>query len=366
MKSRQQIMRFRSFWSFQITGWITYGLIYYLHLLMFEKNYVREMLFVSLMIAVGLVLTSLLRFVYRKININSVTLLTLISSVIFISIFTANLWFWGSRIIWLAFMNIPFNKLLEARTLVFFYMIFWESLVIFGWSGLYYTLKFWLEREEQQRRMEQANSLAQQAQLQMLRYQINPHFLFNSLHSIRALIAENKQEAKSMVTELAEFLRFSLLSKEQTLIPLNKEIEALKHYYYIEKKRFDNKLEMQFDIEPEASDYPMLSFILHPLVENVITYGLQSGSKSLRIFISASLQNEALQLEVSSNSVWIPAPMLANPDYVEIDPELKHIEERLRHAYNGKARFEVVQEDEHLRFTIQIKSAGVLERVETV
>ena len=133
-----------------------------------------------------------------------------------------------------------------------------------GWSALYFGIKFLQNWQLQQERTEKAHVLAQTAQLQMLRYRINPHFLFNSLNSIRALIGENRQSAKALVTELSEVLRYSLLSKNYHDVPLKNEIEALQHYFAVEKIRYEDKLEVTYEIDQEAWDYPVLSFLLHP------------------------------------------------------------------------------------------------------
>jgi LytS/YehU family sensor histidine kinase len=88
---------------------------------------------------------------------------------------------------------------------------------------------------------------------------MNPHFLFNVLNSIRALISENKAAAKSMVTELSEYLRYSLVSKNHENVPFKDEIESIRHYFNIQNMRYENKLDVSFEIDPAAED-PMVSF----------------------------------------------------------------------------------------------------------
>ena len=100
----------------------------------------------------------------------------------------------------------------------------------------------------------------------MLRYQLNPHFLFNALNSLRALVDEDEKNARQMVTELSEFLRYSLISKDLNNVPLKKEIEAIRNYLAIEKKRYEEKLEVVINIDPSTESCYLPSFLIHPVV----------------------------------------------------------------------------------------------------
>jgi len=176
-------------------------------------------------------------------------------------------------------------------------VISWIAPLI-GWSALYFGIKFWQEWMIQKEKTEKANVLAQTAQLQMLRYRMNPHFLFNALNSIRALISENKLFAKRMVTELSEYLRYSLVSRNYQNVPLKDEIESIRHYFEIQKIRYEDKLGVSFDIDPSAEEYPIMSFLIHPLVENAVQYGMRTSSMPLKIRIKAELFEKNLLIEV--------------------------------------------------------------------
>ena len=110
-------------------------------------------------------------------------------------------------------------------------------------------IKFWLEWTEQKKQTEQAILLAQSAQLQMLRYQVNPHFLFNSLSSLRALVRINQKKAEEMILQISKFLRYSLVTKKNNQVLLGEELEAIGHYFDIERVRFEDKLQIQLDID---------------------------------------------------------------------------------------------------------------------
>jgi len=174
-----------------------------------------------------------------------------------------------------------------------------------GWSILYFGIKIWIDWDNERLRAEKASILAQKAQLQLLRYQVNPHFLFNSLNSIRALVDEDQHNAKLMITELSEFLRYSLMSKNLYEIKLKDEIGAISHYISIEKKRYEEKLEIEFDIDPEIECVPILGFLIHPLVENAVKYGMQTSAMPLKITIRAKRLNGRLKIEVINSGNWV-------------------------------------------------------------
>ena len=138
---------------------------------------------------------------------------------------------WNYQLLWV--FSEKFSYKLAYLTL----MALLNLTIPFGWSILYFGIKYGNEWILEKERADKANLLAQSAQLQMLRYQLNPHFLFNSLNSIRALINEDQKASKEMVTELAEFLRYSLTSKDFANVPLREEIEAIQHYLSLEKKK---------------------------------------------------------------------------------------------------------------------------------
>lgn len=117
--------------------------------------------------------------------------------------------------------------------------------------------------------------MAHQAQLKMLRYQRNPHFLFNTLNAISTLILDNKKHiANNMVTHLSRFLRYSLDNDPMQKITLEQEVDALNLYLNIEKIRFDDRLTLEFLVEEEAAQALIPSMLLQPLVENSIKYAV--------------------------------------------------------------------------------------------
>ena len=144
--------------------------------------------------------------------------------------------------------------------------------VMLCWSGLYFGIKYYQQLQQQTEQTLKATAAAHQAQLKMLRYQLNPHFLFNTLNAISTLILEKQTEnANRMVTRLSSFLRYSLDNDPMQKITLDQEIAALKLYLDIEKVRFEDHLGLELDIGEEASKALIPSLLLQPLVETKVT-----------------------------------------------------------------------------------------------
>jgi two-component sensor histidine kinase len=173
-----------------------------------------------------------------------------------------------------------FKRLLVTYTIS---NIFKYWIVVLGHLGWHYYKAF-RERERQ------ASALATelvQARLQALRMQINPHFLFNTLNTISALIRENPDAADRMIVRLSELLRRTLDRGDVQEVPLREEIEFLKSYLEIEQMRFSDRLAVTYDIEPKANDLFVPHLILQPLVENALRHGIMPREEAGRIEISA-------------------------------------------------------------------------------
>ena len=144
--------------------------------------------------------------------------------------------------------------------------------------------------------------MAHEAQLKMLRYQLNPHFLFNTLNAISTLIlVEENKDANQMVARLSEFLRYTLNTDPIKKVPLEQEIHALNLYLEIEKVRFDERLSIDVDMTDEAKQALVPSLILQPLIENSIKYAIAHMSEGGKLEIKAQVFANELLLEVGDN-----------------------------------------------------------------
>jgi signal transduction histidine kinase len=177
-----------------------------------------------------------------------------------------------------------------------------------------------------------------QAQLQSLKLQLQPHFLFNTLNTITALIGTDPQAAERMVSGLSELLRLSLRNAGEQEVPLGRELEVLEHYLEIQQIRFPDRLGVTFAVDPEVRQALVPNFILQPLVENAIRHGISPRATPGRIEVGAVRRDGVLALRVSDDGVGLhPAAGVRRGEGIG----LSNTEARLRHLYGPRHRFEL-------------------------
>ncbi|MBN1781508.1 histidine kinase [bacterium] len=297
-----------TFWRIQICGWGLYGLLYFVHMILFREIRPMDVFRVILVIITGFLISCGMRQVYRRLASRSQSILVLSLTTLGCSFVAANIWVWGFQMLWgtIAYGWPDWNKMLRDHAVTkMIVTVFFNTVLLTSWSALYFTIKFWRAWNDQKERARMAREQTQKAQLQMIHYQLNPHFLFNALNAIRALIGENRQNAKQMITELSEFLRYSLISKDQSVVPLHYELEAIRHYFSIEKRRYEDKLKVHYDVDPVTESCPVISFLLYPLAENAIKYGLKTSALPLRIRLRTEMRGSTLYVEIANTGRWI-------------------------------------------------------------
>lgn len=209
------------------------------------------------------------------------------------------------------------------------------SLFYFTWLLGYFTITNHFKLLRESLALAEAQAQFNHSQLAMLRYQINPHFLFNSLNSISSLILQEETEkAEDMIGNLSRFLRFSLDNDERIKVPLREEIDIIKEYLAIEKIRFADRMEVDYFIDGEAMDCLVPSLILQPAIENAIKYVIAPGKKRRKISIRAARTASRLEFEIFDNGPGFPEP---KTDRLGIG--LKNISERIHTIYGSTGTF---------------------------
>jgi sensor histidine kinase YesM len=182
--------------------------------------------------------------------------------------------------------------------------ILFLSVPLFAWSFLYFGYRLVADLNAEKTKYQTTLLQAKEAELHMLRYQINPHFLFNSLNSIQALMYRNTAQADEMLTEFSEFLRYTLENKDDVHVSLGHEIEMISKYLYIEKIRHQEKLSYTIDVSENTREIKVLSFLLQPLVENALKHGSKSAEGVLRIHIKTLKANGHLLIRILNSGPW--------------------------------------------------------------
>lgn len=332
----QLLQRFRQreyqFWLLQLIGWTGWMSMFAVRDMYWGQPLERIQLLLGDAI-VGAMLTTILRYVYRYVWEKHWAVRVV--AILVASGILAPLWqgFKNGYQFW--YYN-DFDAVKEYGIEAYFSNWIGYSYWLFlAWSGLYFGIKFYQLLEEERRRTVRAESMAHQAQLRMLRYQLNPHFLFNTLNAISTLILEKENDtANRMVSKLSNFLRYSLDKDPMQKVDLAHELSTMKLYLEIEQVRFDERLRIDIDVTPEARTAMVPSLLLQPLVENSIKYAVANRESGGLIAIKAEVIDGRLRLEVSDDGPGIEFVEGKKPLFNGVG--LANTRERLQELYNSE------------------------------
>ena len=173
--------------------------------------------------------------------------------------------------------------------------------LLFCWSSLYFSIKQWHSASHERERLLRAEAEVREARLQALRYQLNPHFLFNSLNAVSTLVLDGEASAATkMLSQIGDFLRTSL--NDQALeSPLSEEMAFTEQYIAIEKTRLGDRLKVELTISPETLDAMVPGMLLQPLVENAVRHGVASVTEGGKIAIESGLHEGRLRIIVRNS-----------------------------------------------------------------
>jgi signal transduction histidine kinase len=184
---------------------------------------------------------------------------------------------------------------------------------------------------------------ASQAQLQALKMQLHPHFLFNALHAISALVHKDPDAADKMIARLGDFLRLTLDASATQEVPLRRELEFLNCYLEIERVRFNDRLTTSLEVDPQVLDCRVPNLILQPLVENAIRHGVSQRTSPGHVRVRAGRRGDALCLQVSDNGAGLSQQPLARPA-AKGGVGLSNTRARLQQLYGSGYRFELADD----------------------
>lgn len=334
------------FWSLHVLGWSGYGVSQYVGAMLYGKP-VAYVQYIAVAAMSGCVLSAPLRYICRWLWKRPPAVM----------IVGAILAAWGTACVLRVIMNwfyrtyVDFEWRIEHWT-EYFSGAMSSTYLLACWIGLYFGFKYYESLQSQRIATLRATSLAQEAQLKMLRYQLNPHFLFNTLNAISTLILdERNRTANDAVTGLSEFLRYTLDQDPMKKVTVSQEIDALNLYLNIEKMRFGDRLRLRYAIEERAAGMLMPSLLLQPLIENAIKYAIAPRERGGEIRIGAHLTGGMLQLEVADDGPgMIDTTRLANGRGVGI----RNTRERLQVLYGERGTVSVSNTDPGLRVALTL------------
>ena len=330
--------RTRLFWVLHSVGWAGYVLAAYLGALAHEKP---DRFFIVILgtAVLGFALTLVMRTAFRALWPRS-------PGQIAVGIITIC---YGFALIWRFIQNQLYWEIIKggwrsSHWADYFGGVLGSFYILLCWTGLYFGIKYYQQLQDQTEQTLKATAAAHQAQLKMLRYQLNPHFLFNTLNAISTLILDSRNElANQSVTRLSRFLRYTLDNDPMKRVTLSKELEALDLYLGIERVRFGERLTIVRDVEGAALDALVPSLILQPLIENAIKYAVTPREEGGVLTISARRQAGHLVLSLADDGPGLGAASPGGNGNHGVG--LRNTRERLRQLYGDDQAFTLAPND---------------------
>ena len=333
----------RAFWSLQIVGWFGYGIVRTFNglALGFELPAYAKPSIVAMLTGFGL--SMILRVLYRSIRNHSLAVIVTVA--LAASVFLSLVF---STIETIGHMTL-YDPLYEPLPLEFFGNAAIDLYVLLTWTGLYFVINYYLVLQLEKEKALKATAMAHQAQLKMLRYQLNPHFLFNTLNAISTLVLDNdSKSANGMLRRLSSFLRYTLVNQPTQRVPLDKEIEALMLYLDIEMVRFEDRLRINWEVEEDAKQAMIPSLLLQPLIENALKYAIAPSEDGGTITITAKLEKRRLIMRVRDDG----------PGIGEAAEKMPQTSSGVGLA-NTRGRLQQIYGDDHAFFLHNVEPSGL-------
>lgn len=330
------------YWLCQIGGWSTYIIVFtffYLTLRSTNTPHFFEIVFLAAFI--GVAITHLMRLFIRRMHFLQASL---DRQILYMVLTTVAFSFFFS------FISTYFEEVLEITSpkfqqLGFISRVLYASLGNFMfliiWNLIYFTYHYIMKSQQEQLDKVKLQSLVKELELKTIKAHINPHFIFNALNSIRALVDENPERARKAITELSNLLRSSMQAEKVETTPLSKELNIVRDYLALEHIRFEDRLNIEYNIDEKTLNQPVPPMMLQTLVENAIKHGISKKMEGGVIKIISDFKDDQHELIVR-NTGHINGNF--NPDGFG----LYSTQSRLMLLYGEKAHFEIKNTSEDM------------------
>jgi sensor histidine kinase YesM len=326
------------FWRFQLVGWVVFEFLSYPFKVVLLGGPQAAFTAIVLRDSVGFILTCAMRSVYQRTYHEEMSLARAALLVVAVSLVVGSILTILSSVLGQTITLEEQRIFGKIATLEMF--LFWTSLAA-AWSLLYFSIKLLRDAGNRAVRVAQAEAARREAEVKMLRAQMNPHFLFNALNTIRAGIQWPPEQLVAIIDGLAGYLRFSLAHRNDESIPIGEEFDALVDYLAVEKARFGNDLEIETLIDEDARSAEGPGTMLQPLVENAVKYGRSTSPLPLRIRIQVTAETGFLRVEVANTGAWVEPNTAESVGGVG----LSNLRRRLRMAHHDRHSFDTIAEN---------------------
>ncbi|MGB0838124.1 MAG: sensor histidine kinase [Flavobacteriaceae bacterium] len=330
------------YWTCQLVGW---GIVstYWAYVVYSRDDYGGFYTFLNYLcdISIGVLLTHLYRTFALKMGWNELPIQKLVLRVIPVIILLAVLYTLISNVKWYFF----YGGIVDPQVDFYAAITYWDPIFITGlrlmsiWLLAYHLYHYYQKEVVTARENAHLSLLIARSQMDNLSAQLNPHFLFNSLNSIKSLVEEDPKKARRAIDLLSDLLRSSLYEKDQDLCSIKQELSLVKDYVELEKLRFEERLNFEVDIDSELEQIKVPTLSIQLLVENAIKHGIDKLIRGGNVVLSITRQGDFLQI------------MVRNPGTLELNNPgvgLKNLQERIKIQYKSSASFVLEMPEEHL------------------
>jgi hypothetical protein len=288
---RDSVLNFRSFWQIQIIGWgcfYLFTLLESIHNFLTKRVYIDEQTVPIVLMFVGsFALRPFCRWLLRQ----SQSWIAFEAKAAAAAMVTSIPVAYGSGLVLRNFHPVPWHAVVA--------ILMWSFFVLFMWCSLYFSIKQWQQASMEKERLLRAESEVREARLLALRYQLNPHFLFNSLNAVSTLVLDgNAPAATRMLAQIGDLLRTSLDSEVTAEVALSQELAFTEGYLAIEQTRLGDRLQVDMAVPLETRDALVPNMLLQPLVENAVRYGVAPLVEGGRIAIKSAVHADRLRIVI--------------------------------------------------------------------
>lgn len=340
------------YWILQLSGWTFFTLLLiFLFLFFSEDSNTRTIISLQVLIGFSLMTASHIeRLIFKRLNILNKPSFTLIAYAVGLSIIAA----FGAQVL----IHIVLYALVDWEGIRPFNitesLIYWlnASFTLLLWTFLYISIKSFEHRKQKEVENWKLKAELKEAELGILKAQINPHFLFNALNNIRSLIAEDSDKARKMVNALSNLLRYAIYHNEKNMVKLEEELSVVNHYLELESIQYEDRLQYSFTVDNKAEEFEIPSMIIQMMVENAVKHGISKNKSGGKIEVVIKMDEDHLDISVLNDG-----KLMEKEESTE-GIGVSNIKNRIGTYFGDKARFTLMEAE-----TGKVKSSVLIPRL---
>ncbi len=338
------------FWAFQFGGWGLFLIVILVANFLQSSFQWSNIALAFSVFGFGFLTTSLYRAYVKKHDWISRSPKRLVIPIFIGSLITSLTWtvlFLAVQLVIDSMADVASNSFDLVQLIVSFLN---NLFLVLLWSLFYFAYHYFTIAQTARVARYKSEAAARDAQLNTLKGQINPHFMFNSLNNIRALMLEDVSRSREMLTKLSDLLRYSMTISEKRVVPLREEIAIVRDFLDLNKIQFEEKLQYQFQVDASLNDVQIPPMIVQILVENSVKHGISSNAKGGEVIIAARKEEKTLILEVSNSGKWSADSKRSDSHGIG----LPNIRKRLQIIYGDQASLHLSQENDLVTARIRL------------